>query len=353
MRVIRVFVVVFGIIATRPASAEWRIVQVDSGRVRSAPVQARRGEVVRLEVRRGRRALPPGSRVRWMRIVPRPQHEELAFPNEDDPTYANSRLGGDDHGEWLGFDTIEYEQREVAESRWVRRDGAALELTGAPAPVERVPDAGAGTLWLSAHVVLPDGREVHTAGIDDTDNLGLRAKVARVSFRTGDDFLGWMSSYFHVPYVFGSTPRQSERYTGIDCADVLVAGRRRESRRTIAYTSVNGIGRFADGVGEVLILRRGDERIRDGEGRPVTLRWGVDVHPGDMLAIDYADDPDGQLPRAWDHIGALLRDDGPEGRPDGVLGPEDLLRHMGRRGLMDEPLARHGSVRLRIWRWRR
>jgi hypothetical protein len=35
-----------------------------------------------------------------------------------------------------------------------------------------------------------------------------------------------------------------------------------------------------------------------------------------------------------------------------VLGADDLVRHMGLRGLVDEPLARHGHVRLRIWRWR-
>lgn len=92
--------------------------------------------------------------------------------------------------------------------------------------------------------------------------------------------------------------------------------------------------------------------MRDAAGEPLVLRFGEHVRPGDLLAIDYADDPDGQLPRPWDHVAAVLADRGPEGRADGVLGPDDLVRHMGLRGLVDEPLAGQGHVRLRIWRWR-
>ena len=57
---------------------------------------------------------------------------------------------------------------------------------------------------------------------------------------------------------------------------------------------------------------------------------------------------DAILPRAWDHIGTLVRDaDG-----DGVLSARDVMRHMGFLGLADEPLSVHGHVRLRIYRWR-
>ncbi len=314
---------------------------------RTSGVHARVGEVVRLRVQPRRGTLDAAAQVVWHRIVPRPVHVDLPYANDGDPTYANSVLGGEDHGEWLGFDTLEYDVVPVVANDHLTIEGQSLVVRGTGA------HGGAGTQFFGATATLPDGRVLSTATIDHTDSVGLAASVFRVSFRQSDDFLGWMSSYFDVPYVFGSTPRQSERYTGIDCADVLVAARRRDSGANLRYTSVSGIGRLAEAASEVVILRRDDRILRDGEGAPVELRWGSDVLPGDLMAIDYADDPDGELPRAWDHIGALLRDSGPGGRPDGVLGGDDLLRHMGRRGLVDEPLHRHGSVRLRVWRWKR
>ncbi len=182
--------------------------------------------------------------------------------------------------------------------------------------------------------------------------MGLESAVMRVSFRQGDGFVGWLSAYFGVPYVFGSTPAQSERRVGIDCADVLVGARRRQTGRRLRYTSVRGMGRLAEPVSEVLLLDR-DGTVRDAAGEPVSLRWGEDLRPGDMMAIDYANDgSDVVLPRAWDHIGVLLEDARGEGSP-GVLDGADVLRHMSLRGLTDEPLTGHGRIRLRIWRWKR
>ena len=101
-----------------------------------------------------------------------------------------------------------------------------------------------------------------------------------------------------------------------------------------------------------MVLIGGDGVVRRPDGTEARLRWGEDIRVGDMVAIDYSSAGD-QLPRPWDHIGALLEDRGPEGRPDGILGAEDMVRHMGNRGLTDERLRAHGRIRARIWRWRR
>ena len=71
------------------------------------------------------------------------------------------------------------------------------------------------------------------------------------------------------------------------------------------------------------------------------------VAAGDVVTLDYADDPGAALPRDWDHIGALVADDG-----DGVLSPGDTLRHMGPAGLEDTPLVHAGPMRIVLWRWR-
>jgi len=340
-----------------PLAAQPVEIRVETeGGTRRGPVDARVGEPVRLIVtqRRGR-ALPEGSRVHWLRVAPHLQHVEghAEGAPADDPTYSNAVFGGADHGQWVGMDTIEYRTEPL---RRGSADGNALVLTGAPPPTweERTPSRSspmAGTMWLAAEVELPDGRRLRTADGSDTDRLGLESEVTRVSFRAGEGFVGWLSAYFGVPYVFGSTPGQSERRVGIDCADVLVGARRSETGRRLGYTSVRGMGRLADAVSDVLLLDR-DGTVRDAEGEPVALRWGDAIQPGDMMAIDYANDgSDVVLPRAWDHIGVLL-EDSREGAP-GILDGEDVLRHMSLRGLTDQPLTRHGRIRLRIWRWKR
>lgn len=130
-----------------------------------------------------------------------------------------------------------------------------------------------------------------------------------------------------------------------------MGARRAQTGRPLAYTSVRGIGRLADPVSEVLLLDR-EGTIRDAAGAAVALRWGEAFEPGDMLAIDYANDgSELVLPRAWDHIGVLLEDH-PSAGVRGILDGRDLLRHMSLRGLTDEPLSRHGRIRLRIWRWK-
>jgi hypothetical protein len=82
------------------------------------------------------------------------------------------------------------------------------------------------------------------------------------------------------------------------------------------------------------------------------IRWGGEggVRPGDLVAIDYVDF-DG-LPKAWDHIVALVEDRGPNGAPpDGLLGPEDLVIDTGDKiGLKVAPLGDQGHVRVAVLR---
>ena len=321
-----------------------RIVHPDAGRA----THARVGEVVelRVEVRRGGRwrAPPEGSRVRWLRVRPHMQHVDTPPPNEGVAQYSNSVLFGPRHGRWLGYDTIEYES--------VPLEGPRIELAAARARITGSPDRadGAGTLWVAAEVALPDGTVARTPDADDTDRLGLEPAVARLTFRTGDDFLGWLSTYFGVPNVFGSTGPQADRYLGADCADVLVGARRASGDRRIRYASVSGIGRYARAVTPSLTLHP-DGSITGEDGQPVELRWGDDVEPGDLLAIDFVRAGE-RLPRAWDHIGALVGDGSPDRPADGLFDAHDRLRHMVPSGLVDWPLGQSAPIHFRVWRWK-
>src|SRR5207253_2090875 len=83
---------------------------------------------------------------------------------------------------------------------------------------------GLGAMRLAATITPPGGRRgASTPGAADRDGPGIADRVFRYTFRSGDDFLGWLTSYFNVPYLFGSAGHyekaQAERYVGADCAD--------------------------------------------------------------------------------------------------------------------------------------
>lgn len=321
-------------------------------RFKAEPVHARLGEQVELAVkvvgRRGRLVdLPEGSTVRWLQIVPRMQHRDLPARNEKMPIYANAVMFGPQHGRWLGADTLEYDT--VPLEPWPgteTRDGKLLLSSAAPHLYGNV-----GTNWISAAVTLPDGSEARAPDGVTLGPLGLASTVMRVSYRSDDSYVGWLGTYFGVPYIFGSTGPQTDRYTGTDCADALIGARRASGVRGLGYTSVVGISRVSRAVTPPLLLDE-EGTVRDTERAERPLRWGEEITPGVMLAMDFLEDSDNQLPRAWDHAAVLVRDGGPEGEPNGVLDGTDLIRHMTKQGLADQPLSRMGLIRFRLFRWR-
>ena len=303
--------------------------------------------------------LPEATQVVWYQVIQRLHHEDLPSPNPGNPTFSNTVLYGPDHGSWLGFDRLEYETR-----KWMGPGGEVVRgpttslFVAPPSPIG-IPHGGAGTSWFAAQLHLSGsgetpGQAVRTPDGEDVGNLGLSDQVLRVSYRTGDDYLGWLSSYFNVPNVFGSAGptdagHQTERYLGADCADVLVGALRAAGHRELAYTSISGLHQLAEPSSDVFFM--GDDGLVYNTEGPVFLRWGEDVHPGDLLAINYEDDADGSLPRNWDHIGALVEDRGADG-PDGLLNGHDVLRHVTAAGLADRTVLTQCPIRFRLWRWK-
>lgn len=353
-----------------------RVVAMPAGATEytAGAVQARVGEPVQLAVvllgpRRavfadvpsvtidGRRvvprgSLPAGARVQWIQVEPRRAHVDHPSPNPGLDSFSNAVLFGPRHGRWLGYDRLEYTATAVAPSRDVTADGATIRVRAAhPTDTTHDTHGGAGSVWYAAEITLADGTIVRTPDHRSVERPGLSRDVQRVSFRASDDYVGWLGTYFHTTSVFASNgptdeTHQSDRYTGADCADVLIGALRASGRREAHYTSVAGIGEYARAYTGV--LRITDEGVFDRAGAPVTLRWGAEVSPGDLVTIDYADDPDNSLPRDWDHIGALVEDRG----TTGVFDARDILRHMGGHGLEDTPVVHGGPMRVVLWRWR-
>ncbi|MEZ4453770.1 MAG: hypothetical protein R3B09_30220 [Nannocystaceae bacterium] len=280
----------------------------------------------------------PAATLRWRRIEPRMEHVDTAPPNPGISIYANAVVFGPHHGQWIGHDAIEYVEAPIAagDDRWTI---AVTEATPSDAALAaaRPPEArGRGVMRLSASLQVGDEAPRQTPGIGPR---GVGDDVLRYTFRGGDDLFGWLTTFFNVPYVFGSAGvgarAQAERYVGADCADLIVAALRRAGRREQGYTSVAGL---------IRALRAQSEPIEIRAGAPAPA---VDYapRPGDVLAIDYLNAA--ELPRPWDHVVVFAVDRGPGGVADGRLGPEDQVADIGdQRGLKFAPLGDQGAVRV-------
>lgn len=297
---------------------------------------------------RGRRSWTeagcPPLAIRWTRIDPRMEHALTAPPNPGLAIYANAVVFGPSHGAWIGHDRIEYAERAIAagDDRWRLAVRDARPEDPVQVAARDPADLDLGTARLAV-VLRPEGAaSVASAGLAAAARAKEVDRVFRYSVRRGDDLVGWLTAYFGVPYVFGSAGvgarSQAERFVGTDCADLIVAGLRRAGRREQPYSSVGGLIRSLPRVAGPFDVRPGGAAV--AEYRPV---------PGDVLALGYLDAA--ELPRAWDHIVVLVDDRGPEGAPDGALGPEDRVADIGDgRGLKFAPLGEQGAVRVMVLR---
>jgi hypothetical protein len=286
-----------------------------------------------------------GVEVAWRRVEPRMQHTSTAAPNDSISVYANAVVFGPHHGQWIGFDRLEYFETPIEDAQATRLELASAAPTTPPETARGEPWSTLGTMRLAATVSL-GAEHASTPGAEDAPAGQISDRVFRYSLRADDSFLGWLSSFFNVPYLFGSAGKgpksQAERYIGADCADVLVAALRRTGRRDLEYSSVQDMARTMTRVSGPALVGDKDKPIS-------SLRVGKDVQPGDFLALDYVNAT--ELPRAFDHIVAFVEDRGPGGPADGLLGPEDLVADSGdASGLKLEALSRQGLVRITVLR---
>jgi hypothetical protein len=128
------------------------------------------------------------------------------------------------------------------------------------------------------------------------------------------------------------------------CGELSVTWHRVEPRMEHVHTRAPN----AEAVAVLAPCTAGAQACTPAPATP-PLHWGRDLRPGDLLALDYVGF-DG-LPRPWDHIVALVEDRGPDGKPDGLLGPEDLVADSGdASGLKLAPLSDQGKVRVQVLR---
>ncbi len=284
------------------------------------------------------------ARVQWSTVEAHGFRTQPAANGATTDFYSNVSMQRTSFGKWLGYDQIEYFERVV--HPW--RDPAPIAAVIDVVEPKLLQISGLGTVRYKAEVELA-GVRLASPGREAADTYGLLPVVHRVSIRKGDDFLGHLSAYLLVPEVFGSAGggrnHQTERFTGADCADVMVGAVRRMGRR-LAYTNVAGLPAYARPIVGATEL--------DDRGMPAQPI--ANVAPGDLIRIDYGGTLRGHTPRAFDHVAAIWEDRSDPGGPhrgaaDGQLDGFDLVIHMGHPRLVIEPLANQSPATIDVLRW--
>lgn len=290
------------------------------------------GKVPETQIRRWDKRIDGAITIAWYKIEPFMLHQS---PPGNDPEvpdflwYTNAHLPGCPKNRgWIGFDTIEYKETGIKRKQW--------ELDADAHPSERKYDIhqGLGVMRYKVTALLMSPGEksltVSSPGKESVDMYGIKNNVHMVDFRKDDTFLGWITSYFNVPGVFGSVRQQLDRYLGVDCADLIIAACNRYSGKNIGYTNVNGlIPMMKKKTRDLYLFSDGTLHVSpEKKAETVELVFGRDVFPGDLIFFDYPVEGH-QKYGSWDHVGVILSDSGARGRIDTVLGPGDLILHAG------------------------
>lgn len=250
------------------------------------------------------------SRIRWFQILPdlSKMYKNANHPWEKDPY------------KWVGFGKIDYKRIELEDYRDKWRVSPEFYKSFFFSPPYYRSDIG--SFWLQAVVYDPEGDVVASSpGLKSNDYRGLSPKVFRVSIREGKGYIGYLTSFFNVPALFGSIPYQSYHYIGTDCADVLIAAYARWKRKPVPkdYNVAMLVERFG---------RKAEFKLREGQpDRPVY--WNKTIRPGDFIAVRF------RGRRQFQHVGALYKD----ANQNGKLDAEDEVIHAGPRPLQIHELG--------------
>jgi hypothetical protein len=291
--------------------------------VKSTAVYPLKGQKVVLKVDR-----ISGGEIRWHQIIPDTSkiYKNANFPWDKDPY------------KWVGFAKIDYHRKELTgfRGRWqiepVDRENdtgvrdkktSSVRSLWNKAANSKFYHEDVGSFWFQAEVK-KEGVIYRSPGIEDSDKKGLSPKVFRVSIRDGEGYIGYLTSFFNVPALFGSVTYQSNNYIGADCADVLVAAYGKWKNKPIEKNY------------NVAMLVSEWPKVREFdllEGTPnKQLKWGRDVRPGYFIAVRYSGSRQYQHiavrysgSKQYQHIGALFSD----ANQNGVLDGGDLVIHAG------------------------
>lgn len=219
--------------------------------------------------------------------------------------------GGRDYFRW---DTPTYKETLIDTNKWI------IEADAHPTEKFKDINNGLGTMRYKVQII-HNGKKLSTPGKESTNTQGIKKDVHRVSFRKDDSFIGWLTSFFNLPYIYGSEGKnlanhQAENYVGADCADLLVAAYRKTGKNN-PYTYAVGLRDFTNVILKQENLRTNGENYYD---RQKLLKFGEDIKKGDLILF-------GRY-----HVGSIVEDrSDPNGKyggqADGIFNKYDLMIH--------------------------
>lgn len=240
--------------------------------------------------------------IRWYQIIP---NTSKFYKNANHPWQENAY-------KWTGYGKISYKKVEIKAFRnkpMVEITPEILEVNGPQN--SKYYNSKLGSFWFEAEVLLKNGKRVKSPGFKDITKKGLSPKVLRLSFMSDDSYIGYLTSFFNVPGVFGSMPYQSRNYIGIDCADVLIAASKKMNREKNEknYNVAMLVRKFKNKV-----------KFKNENGKlSKILEWGNDFKKGDFIAVKYTEDG------RYAHIGLLFEDT----NQNGILDAKDSILNAG------------------------
>jgi hypothetical protein len=240
--------------------------------------------------------------IKWYQIIP---NTSKFYKNANHPWEENAY-------QWSDYGKIDYNRVEIKSFE----NKKEVELTSKILEENRPKNnkyynSKLGSFWFEVEVVKTNGKVVKTKGIKNVERKGLSPKVFRVSYMASDDYIGYLTTFFNVPGIFGSMPYQSRNYIGVDCADVLVATSKvmNKQKNTKNYNVVMLVDKFKTKV-KTKIVR----------GTPIKkLIWGKEFKKGDFIAVKYRENG------RYAHIGMLYTDE----NNNGILDKEDSIINAG------------------------
>jgi len=251
--------------------------------------------------------------VKWYQIIP---DTSKFYKNANHPWEPNAY-------KWIGYGKIDYKQVEIKSFENQKEVQLTREILEENRPAgNRYYNSKLGSFWFEAVATLKSGKVVRTKGVKNIGRKGLSPEVFRVSYMLDNSYLGYLTTFFNVPGIFGSMPYQSRNYIGVDCADVLIATSKvmNKQKNEKNYNVMMLVDKFKTKV-----------KTKVTQGSPQKkLRWGKEFEQGDFIAVKYT--PKGR----YAHIGMLYGDE----NANGILDKEDSIINAGPNALHLTPLSK-------------
>ena len=250
--------------------------------------------------------------IKWYQIIP---DTSKFYKNANHPWEENPY-------KWSDYGKIDYKRVEIKSFENQKEVELSREILEKNRPANsRYYNSKLGSFWFEAEVTLNNGKVVKTKGIQDIGRKGLSPKVFRVSYMRDESYIGYLTTFFNVPGIFGSMPYQSRNYIGVDCADVLIATSKvmNRAKNEKNYNVVMLVDKFKTKVKTKIV-----------KGTPSReLKWGEAFEQGDFIAVKYRENG------RYAHIGMLYGDE----NNNGILDKEDSIINAGPNALHLTPLS--------------